>query len=215
MILVPIIGITGKKYSGKTTFSRALIDELAKTHNIYGKRYSFAQPLKEVCHKLFGGSEDNWYGDFKNQRMDKWADLLGEKYSSPRRIMQSIGTDLFRNHVHNDIWVHFAESFVNDIIRHESPDYVIIDDVRFDNEALWVLSQHFIGKSGDKNTNFVIHVTRANLEPSGDKHASENGVVPGLITDHVYNASADAVTANAVVIAAKIVLQWQKHGIIA
>lgn len=215
MIHVPIIGITGKKFSGKSTFASELCHALKVKHDVFGARYAFAQPLKEVCHKLFGGSEDNWYGEFKNQRMDKWADLLGEKFSTPRRIMQSMATEIFRNHIHKDIWLHFAESMVNSIIRHESPDYILIDDVRFDNEAHWVLSQHFVGKSGDINTNFVINVTRVGLVDDGDKHASEQGVLPGLITDYVCNHDVDTVKANAEVIAAKVAAQWKRYGIIA
>lgn len=216
MIHVPIVGITGKKFSGKSRFASELKETLKNKYDVFGARYAFAQPLKEVCHKLFGGSEANWYGDFKNQRMDKWADLLGEKFSTPRRIMQSMGTEIFRNHIHKDIWLHFAESMVNEVIRHESPDYILIDDVRFDNEAHWILSQHFEGKhAGDLNTNTVISVTRTDLVDTGDKHVSEQGVLPGLITDYICNHDVDAVTANAEVIAAKLVSQWKRFGIIA
>lgn len=162
-----IIGITGAKYTGKTTLAR----EIVRQHG-NAQIYSFAKPLKEVCHILFGGTEANWYGDFKNEKLPEWSLLLGEGFSTPRRILQTVGADLFRDKVYHDFWVLVARRYIADIFQNEQCGLVVIDDVRFDNEAEMLRNE-------DYNTT-IVKITRDTDAPK-DSHASERGVTGHLI----------------------------------
>jgi energy-coupling factor transporter ATP-binding protein EcfA2 len=147
-----LIGITGKKGSGKSTFAGAI-------QTFYKNEFQrnviispFAAPLKRACYELFGGHLGNYYGTDaeKNTATPFWKKKLGftldkdnkrietDTFDNYRRIMQTIGTELFRNCLHEDFWLmvqerqyEFSKMGFNSIY--------IIDDVRFDNEAKWVL----------------------------------------------------------------------------
>lgn len=55
---------------------------------------------------------------------------------TPRRLMQTLGTEWGRFCVHGELWVELWRSRVKTADR----DYVIVDDVRFHNEAMAVRS---------------------------------------------------------------------------
>ena len=59
-----IIGISGKKRSGKDTVADFLIQE-------YGFiKYGFADPIKQIAKIIFGFNEEQLYGD-KKEEIDK------------------------------------------------------------------------------------------------------------------------------------------------
>lgn len=116
-----LIGLTGLKSSGKTEVSK-IVEEL--TGNA---RESFAKPLKEVCKIVFGLTDEQLYGDEK-EKMSKWS-------VTPRKIMQFVGTEMFREKLSElisnaeDIWILNMQNKIN------NNQDIIIDDVRFSNEA--------------------------------------------------------------------------------
>lgn len=117
-----IIGILGKKGSGKDTSADYIVEKYS-----YHK-YSFAKPLKEICRILFGFTDEQLYGD-KKEVIDPYWKI------TPRVALQYIGTDLFRNqlknimpHINDDIWVNVFEANHND-------NNVVIADCRFQNEV--------------------------------------------------------------------------------
>lgn len=170
-----VIGITGKKQTGKSTFANAI-------QQVHGNtaRYAFAKPLKEVCHTLFGGTEDNWYGDFKTQHLESWEGKLPFT-PTPRKIMQFVGTEMFRHTLHNDFWLHVARRYIDDMYIAEGFDLLIVDDVRFDNEAVFL---HTTYKTA------IVQLQRISVgyNNDNDTHASEKGVSSHLV-DYVYTAS--------------------------
>ena len=82
-----IIGIAGKKGSGKDTAGQYLISK----HEF--RRYAFGDPVKEVCRLLFGFTDEQLYGTQKEEMTE-----LGIR---PREAFQKIGTDFGRNYLHN------------------------------------------------------------------------------------------------------------------
>lgn len=119
-----VVGITGKAGTGKDTVANYLVNE----HGF--KKDSFAAPLKRLVGDIFCvpdrilnpiTEEDRLR---REQPMDEWPQF------TVRKLLQFIGTELFRNHVDRDVWV---KSLCQRIMNDSHPLYVI-SDVRFPNE---------------------------------------------------------------------------------
>ena len=120
-----IIGIAGKKGSGKDTAGQYLISK----HGF--RRYAFGDPVKEVCRLLFGFTDEQLYGTQKEE--------MTEFGIRPREAFQKIGTEFGRQQLHNllpDLRVKEGELWI-DIFRRECPNdkLIVVTDVRFQNEA--------------------------------------------------------------------------------
>ena len=112
-----IIGISGKKGSGKDTFASLLANELLKV-----KLKAFADNLKKCCAIISNQHEWNFYSqDCKNKK-------AGFLSMTNRELMQKFG-DLTRQ-IDSDIWIKLALD-----INNVNTDVLIITDVRFKNEA--------------------------------------------------------------------------------
>ena len=106
-----IIGITGKKRSGKDTSGEHLIKNFGFT------RYSFADPLKKGCMEMFGFNADQMWGDTKEVIDERWG-------VTPREVLQIMGTNLLQFDIHNhtdnlkhigrEIWVHRFKLWVEE-----------------------------------------------------------------------------------------------------
>jgi hypothetical protein len=164
-----IIGITGHKQNGKDTFARALEDYLVP-RGVTVRTVYFADPLKKACRAIFGGDARNYYGteEDKNEPAGNWGEFLGEGYSTYRRILQTVGTEVFRQHVHRDFWVLSMHERLWDA---PGDTVVLVPDVRFDNEAS-LIRRELQGR--------VIRMIRVG-HPSGDTHASEKGISEDLV----------------------------------
>ena len=117
-----IIGISGKKGSGKDTFA-LLLEDLFREQEIEVITKAFADKLKQCCAIISGQFEWILY----NQNIkDKKAGLLN---MTNRELMQKFG-DLTRQ-LDPDIWIKLTLESEYKI----APDVLIITDVRFKNEA--------------------------------------------------------------------------------
>lgn len=159
-----IIGVTGFKGCGKSSFAKALTKHIEENCNRLVLSAPFARPLKIACEAIFGRAY--WYGtdEEKNKLLTYWPEVLGEPFETTRRILQSVGTDLFRGNLHEDLWIHAQRIYLK---QHNALDVVIIDDIRFENEAEFVRSCN----------GTLLHCVRRDRPTSQDKHASETGVV--------------------------------------
>jgi hypothetical protein len=151
-----IIGICGKKYHGKDTIA----DYLVK--NFHFAKISLGDPLKEALQNIFGFTDDQLWGDKKETVDPYWN-------TTPRELMQFIGTDLMRIHlaekfpsIGQSVWVMSLEKHINNMIAN-GVQRIVVPDMRFPNEELVV--RKFGG--------FVIRVERPECE-SHDTHVSEN-----------------------------------------
>jgi len=160
-----IIGITGRKFNGKDTIADHLIVE----YGFVGM--SFADPLKDMCAIAFGFTEEQLYGNEKEVLDENWG-------TTPRKILQFVGTELFRNRM-SEIIPNIGNEFwckVMDIkLAKDKGRLIVIPDVRFQNEA------ELIKKHGG----IVIKVIR-DMPNQTDAHESEQ--LTGIVKDHiVYN----------------------------
>lgn len=150
-----LIGITGKARSGKDTTA----DILSKRFGLI--KYSFATPIKEAAKVMFGLTEEHVNGEFKE-------DIIPWIGVSPRRIMQTLGTDWGRDIIRGDIWVQVAKRRFEGLSEYLDNTFhcgMVIPDVRFENEA------DFIRENGGA----IIHVSRTNIQ-GVEQHRSESGI---------------------------------------
>lgn len=162
-----IIGFHGIAGAGKDTAAAAL-KESEKNTDVF----AFAGPLKEACKILFNFSHEQLHDGFLKEVHDERWDR------SPRQILQWLGTDILRNHINQDFFVLNMKQRIDA----SKADYVIISDVRFDNEA------EFIRSIGGK----VIKITRDNEKNDGKTtkhsgHITEKGISQNLIDAVIEN----------------------------
>lgn len=113
-----IIGFSGTAGAGKSTAARILIDN-------HGFRLvKFAGPLKAMLRAILPGDDVNEW--IEGALKETVHPVLG---CTPRHAMQTLGTEWGRYCIGSDLWVNLARE---DIL---SGGDVVIDDVRFENEA--------------------------------------------------------------------------------
>ncbi len=129
-----IIGLCGTQGSGKDTVANILISE-------YGfVKLTFASTLKDVVTILFSWPRDLLEGLTEESRLwretvdDFWSEKLSIPSFTPRKALQMIGTDLFRIHFNNDIWISIVENKIGATLKNNPNTNIVISDCRFANE---------------------------------------------------------------------------------
>ena len=129
-----IVGISGFIGSGKGTVATQLTEK-------YGfRKDSFAASLKDACSVMFDWPRDMLEGETLESR--KWREEVDEWWSAklnipsltPRLALQLIGTDVLRNNFSDAIWF----TTVENRIRKNPSQHVVISDVRFPNEIKFI-----------------------------------------------------------------------------
>lgn len=125
-----IIGLLGSIGSGKNTVA----DILVRNHSF--SRYSFASTLKDATADIFGWPRNLLEGDTEQGRKwreevdEWWAEKMGMPEFTPRLALQLLGTEVFRTHFHQDIWIN---SLLYQL--EAQPNTLkVISDARFANE---------------------------------------------------------------------------------
>ena len=116
-----IVGFGGLKFAGKTTAANVVQRMFAEHVEVM----SFATPVKQTCKDLFLLSD----AQVSDPDLKEIIDTRWNK--SPRQLMQLLGTDFVRKMVDDRFWVKRLEEEVF----HSKKPIIIIDDVRFEEEA--------------------------------------------------------------------------------
>jgi hypothetical protein len=157
---ITLIGLTGATGSGKSTVAGFL-------HEFEGwSIVKFAAALKNgLGHMLrtVGMSESDINDAIEGDMKEVPLDALGGH--TPRYAMQTLGTEWGRNHMGQDFWVNMVRARIGNA---PAGSKIVIDDVRFENEAA------LIRELGGK----VIMIT--GREGIVGEHVSEHGVVPDV-----------------------------------
>lgn len=190
---VKIIAFTGTAQSGKTTAAGFLYDHIVnhidsvadlKDGYAFGME-AFAGPIKSMVAMLL-----DFYcvgeimqpttlqpyidGELKEEVIDG----LG---ASPRKLMQTLGTEWGRETIGEDIWVNSMLKRLQryDVIKEHGYKgaVIVIDDLRFDNEAVALRE---LGAT-------IVRIHRDHEEIEGSDHESEAGVSPDLVDIVVAN----------------------------
>lgn len=124
----------GFKGSGK--------DSTANILNEYGyDSLSFAETLKECLCVIFGWDIEMINGHTKESRVWRdqvdvwWSERLGIPDFTPRKAMTMVGTDLFRKHFNEMIWIYALSNKIN-----KSTSDIVVTDIRFKNEYNMIAS---------------------------------------------------------------------------
>ena len=155
-----LVGITGKAGCGKDTVG----DYLVKSHGF--KKISLADPIKRLVKDVFVLDEHTVYDrDAREQPLEHWPKW------TVRKLLQYIGTEMFRNNIDDSIWV---KSLWYRIQGDRGSNYVCCD-IRFPNELKFF-------KDNTKNGEFIfLKIIRpgcnGNVGLAG--HASESYDLPG------------------------------------
>jgi len=141
-----IIGIIGKKGSGKTESSKVIIEKYKF------RKISFADKLKEAASQIFDIPIQHLYDPKMKETFDpRW----GKTY---REIMQLLGSEICRA-IHKDTWnYHVEKEFKN-----KANQNFVVDDVRFKNEAKLI----------KKYNGILIKIVRPTIISENDQHISE------------------------------------------
>jgi len=163
-----LVGLIGKKQTGKDTVADFLVSK-------YGfQKYSLAEPMKIACRHIFLMSDEQLWGDQKEE--------IDMRYNTtPRKILQIIGTELFQYDIYKhipemidsikprELWINRFKLWYNRQVDPNIPIKqrimadVVVSDVRFPHEA------DEIKKLGG----ILIKILRSNENNVIDGHASE------------------------------------------
>jgi energy-coupling factor transporter ATP-binding protein EcfA2 len=149
-----LIALTGPKKVGKSTVANAIADLADEETHIL----SFADPMRSMLLAL--GVDLSRLHD--QSLKEKKIDGIGK---SARQLMQSLGTGWGRDMVDENIWLWSMQKRI-ERSKADGAALVIIDDCRFDNEALWVTQQQ----------GSVIRLARDGFEYGDDNHESEQPI---------------------------------------
>lgn len=142
-----VVGIAGPAGAGKDTVADIIID-------LYGgSKASFALPLKLGLSAMLGA-------DFVHMGRDEKETPMEDLGITPRRLMQTLGTEWGRQLVDESIWVKALDRHIR-----QNPGFYVVPDTRFTNEVSWVK-----GRGG-----LMVYVDRPNL-PQVEAHVSEHDV---------------------------------------
>jgi hypothetical protein len=139
-----IIGISGLIGSGKNTAAYYLKNSCGYT------QLAFADALKDTVGSIFSWPRHLLEGDTDESRIFRetidawWGQRLGIENFTPRYALQHIGTDVFRQHFSDSIWILNVERKIGLLQEHGYS--VVVTDVRFPNEmaALRSLGAKFL-----------------------------------------------------------------------
>ena len=164
-----IIGLCGNKKCGKDTFANYLVDTEGYI------KMAFADYIREALKILFDWDEDTFSQDQKEKDDDYWG-------TSPRKMMQELGTEFLRQHCKNMISQDFVlpngksyqstfhiKRLNKDILnfyKMNNDVKIIISDIRFQDEVDYVKQ---LGGT-------VIKVNRDIQKNEFSNHASENQI---------------------------------------
>lgn len=158
-----IIGLCGLIGSGKDTIAEHLVAKYDY------HRLSMAESLKDCVSAAFGYDRNMLEGDTKESRLARetidvfWAERLNIPTWSPRFALQYVGTELFRNNLHRNMWVIATE---RKLYKYNK---VVISDIRFPNELDMLR----------RNNGKIVWVQRGELPTWWDTAISTNGYQDG------------------------------------
>lgn len=151
-----IIGVAGKKRSGKDTFYSLLKEDLSAYYNV--KKYAFADSVKEYACAYFN------------------IDIREIKKEENRYLLQGIG-QMFREEIDENYWINQVMSKINKSRKSNRNELSVITDVRYRNEADAIINQEngmLIKIVNPNNTLIDFHISENDLNEYEFDYVIEN-----------------------------------------
>ena len=178
-----IIGILGKKRSGKDTICKFLVE------NYEFHKLAFADPIKDVARELFNLNDEQLNGIKKEEKMKDYN-------ISPRQFFQVFGTDIMQDAIYNYIpeledkipkKLFWTINIFNKIKHLETTGMTnfCISDVRFVHEVDYILEKGGIIIKVNRNTeNDDNHISETEINDIDDSkinyRVDNNGTIGEL-----------------------------------
>lgn len=162
-----IIGLVGNEHVGKDTAANYLM----KHYNF--RKYSLADPIKEISHIIFGWNQSHLNGKLK--------DHIDPNYGiSPREFFKWFGTDVFQFALHEkfpnlkiekrNIWSNCMKQFIE---IYSNNSNIIIPDIRFKHEAQELIKAGgyliYINRDSEYSDNYEINELLNKSNPDTDE----------------------------------------------
>jgi len=167
-----LIGLTGPAGVGKTTLAYKIATQYGT--NVVVK--SYADPLRRMVATLTGCTEQQ----LRDAQFKTTEFMPGITY---RQLLQTLGTEWGRKTIKNSLW---TDIFAKEIGTCHGCS-IIVDDVRFDNEAQLIRD---LGGS-------IVFLRRCWFSYSGT-HESEKGVTFQPAVDGIYELTPDQILSDAI-----------------
>ena len=114
-----LIGVCGKAGAGKDTIG----DYLVEKHNF--KKIALADPIKRLVKDVFALDDHTVYDRVaREQELERWPGW------TVRKLLQYVGTELFRENIDDAVWVKSLWYRIQD----DKENNYVVTDVRFPNE---------------------------------------------------------------------------------
>lgn len=155
-----IIGLCGAAGAGKDTAAQILVNR----HGFI--RAAFADPIYDAVSAITGLTVDELRDRSRKENTLGWISC------SPRRLLQSLGTEWGRDMIHPEIWI------MSTMRRIEGAPDAVITDVRFNNEAEAILAR---GGSVWRISGRALDIGEASM------HSSEAGVSEKYVEETIHN----------------------------
>lgn len=161
--------IVGTRYANDIDFVSACIkgeeDFRPYEYSFSWQQKAFAHKLKQIVCILTGCTMKQLEGEeFKNSKLPYTWTKSSKIITTYRELLQQLGTDIFRDNIHPDLWVDLLMEDYDKAVLERAPENWLITDVRFVNEA------EAINARGGT----LIRVSRG--IKSEDNHRSETGL---------------------------------------
>lgn len=124
--MIKLVGICGKAGSGKDTIG----DYLIKKYDF--KKIALADPIKRLVKDIFVLDDYTVYDRVaREKKLKNWPNW------TVRKLLQFIGTELFRDKIDDEIWVKSLWYKIKKDTKH----HYVISDLRFPNELNFLRAQ--------------------------------------------------------------------------
>lgn len=139
------------------------------------KEAEFETVMIDYCHldKIRDIVENEWGFVITHDQREKMESYYGREIKTPRKLLQTIGTDILRTIIRDDIWIVLLFSQMKDLGSH-----IIVSDVRFKNE-----------REAFKKAGAVLMLVKRDAIENKDGHSSENDLGTEKDYDVVINNS--------------------------
>jgi hypothetical protein len=172
---ITIIGVTGRKYSGKDTIANKILQSVMYDTDIYCFKYGMANPARAIG-EILGFTEEEMLDPELKEQPSRELGIIWRDFA--KWFLNDMMKDELKKHwphIDDGIWVRLAERNILNESQWSDKNLAVISDIRFDVEAEFI----------KKYNGIIIHVRRP--DEYIDTHVSESGISEAYIDYRVVN----------------------------